>query len=188
MKPAEERELHLRVLAASAERRNRPRALPVAAAALLAAGVAYSGWAVAQAGARDRELNAAAESNAEVMGLVNKIKAIREDRGHKPVQDQFRRDDQLLGKLERIHEGLGVAQRPTLMEQPRPRPLGLDAQLQERVVTATLLQMSMTDAMRWINTALADIPGLHVIGIEIRPDRARGWVVSVDLGRWELKP
>ena len=186
MTPAVDQEIQLRALASVAERRNRPTALVALAVALLVVALGFAAWSASVTGQARAELRAAARQRAEAAQLASDIQAFRLASSTRFPREKYQPELQLLGRIDQVYQKLGMASRPNLFEQG-PRQLGLDSPLQAKRIRATINDTTLADAMRWINTVIQDIRGVHVTSVEFRPQTGRGWAVDVELARWELK-
>lgn len=187
MTPDLEREIQLRALAASGERRNRPRALPIAACGLLAVGALFAGWSALEAGSARAELVASTNQATEVRKLLAQMDTIRRDPARRLDTQRYAPDQQILAKLaQSIPDRIGMNSKPAVTEA-RTVPLAPDSKLVSRQVRAILQDVRLEQAMEWINAALREVQGLAVTNVEFTPTRDRGWVVTVDLARWESR-
>ena len=185
MTPDIERELRLRTLAGVSERRNRPVRYIIFAGALLLIACVFAAVSVSGAGDARARLERQADQHAEVVRLVNEIETIRTAGRRTDLAERYPPEPGLLGKLESIHQRLGLDNAPTLTES-RPTPLGLDSPFRARSVRARLSDLPLSQALLWINEAQTSIPGLRVSSVDFRPT-PQGWIVEVNLTRWELQ-
>jgi len=185
MTPDIERELRLRTLAGVAERRNRPlRYIFFAGALLVIAGI-FALVSLNGAGQARARLERQADQHAEVIRIVNEIESIRTAGRRTDLAARYPPEPGLLGKLEAIHQRLGMDNAPQLTES-RSLPLRLDSPFFARSVRARLSDVPLSQAMLWINEAQTTIPGLRVSSVDFRPT-PQGWIVEVNLTRWELR-
>jgi len=184
MRPAAERQFRLRSLAASSERRNRPRTLLVAAGVALLAGAAYAGWAAQDAADARRALRNAERTLANVEALVEAIEAARTTTTQAQVTDRYRPDPQLLSKLTAVQREVGLLEEATLRESPRRIGGGSGSEVAARVVNVNMRNVALSDAMTFVNGALDRVEGLFVTRVALDPT-ASGWIIDVDLARWE---
>jgi hypothetical protein len=185
VKPAVERQIRLRSLAAASERRNRPIGLVGVALALLVAGGAYAAWTFVDAADARRALAREKQTLADVEALVTAIEEARTTATRAQVTDQYRPDPQLLSKLASVQQAAGLAGgKATIQESPRRIGLGAGSDVAARVVNVRMRNVRLTEAMTFVNGALARVDGLFVTRVALDPT-ATGWAVEIDLARWE---
>ena len=180
-----ERQMRLRALAASAERRNRPTALVLAAVIALAVALLFAGWSFSSAQAAQSDRRRQARTMAEIESLVTQIEETEQAAAAGFDDSKYRTDPQLLSKLSRIAAELEMQNAPILTEGRTRTTLSADSPIAARVITVRMNQVRLEDAMRWLNNALDAVNGLFVTRVRLIPS-ANGWSVELDLARWEV--
>lgn len=179
--PADERDVQM--YAAAAARRNRPTALLAICGAILLGAIIFAIVSVTQSGAARAEVTRLATERAEVRAIADEIVALRERAGDRQDDGQYSRELQL-SKLEAINQRVRLPKAPTLSEQRPTRPIG--SPIEKRRVDITMDNAPLDAALEWINEAQRAIPDLFISAIELRP-RPNGWLVRVQVARWELR-
>lgn len=167
--------------ASRAEQRNRPRALVIGAVIVLAIGAwfAWAGWQRNTDAARDAR---AAQQNAEkTLDAAGRLRAMMADDGHGGVQAHVPMTS-LLSRIEALGIRAGLKARV---------PIGTTNVKREnllrwnQVKTSYIIKdESMNAVLSWVNMVVAEVPGMEVHSITVRPD-ATEWVVTVIFSRWE---
>lgn len=171
-------------LAAAAERRNRPVALLLAALALLAVAVVYAvigGVSAAGAGA---QLDLAVKQRSALLEKNAHIEQLRADPSRSVDADRYRPEEQYRTKLQAINDQIGLATPPTLGSM-RDRRFDANSPFVRKELDVTISAASPEQGLRWLELAGEQIDGLHVIGLELRPE-TNGWTFRVRLARWEV--
>lgn len=184
MTPEAQRQIRLRALATAAERRNKPTALIVIAALLLLVAIGFAGFEYVSALSARGELATRARAAARVTAIADRIRELEQDEGVQNLQQRYRADPQLLGKLSSVAPQLGMENPPSIRESSSRIPLGGDSPLAARIVTVTMNNVSIGQGMDWIDAALEKTDGLFVSRAELNPTPG-GWTITVDLTRWE---
>ncbi len=179
--PTDERDVQLH--AASAARRNRPTALLIATGIIFVAAIVFAMWSVAEAGAARFRMDRLASELAQVRALSVEIANVRAQANDQRVDGRYAPQLQL-SKLEAIRDRVQMPNRPTLSEQRPTRTL--DSPIEKRRVDVTMDNVPLDAAMAWITEAQRAIPDLFVSAIELRP-RPNGWLIRVQVARWELR-
>lgn len=164
--------------ASRAEQRNRPRALLLIAAIVLVGGVwfAWSGYA-RHVEAEDRA-GAAQRFSDSVLKAAGKLQSL-ESQGVVQAREPM---SQLFSRIEAMGGTAKLKNRvPIGASQTRPeRTLGWN----QVKTTYTIRDPQLPAVLKWIDLVVADIPGMEVHSITIRPE-ASDWVVIVVFSRWE---
>lgn len=167
--------------ASAQERRSRPTHLVVIGTlALLVAIVALAlGWR-ASAGA-ERTLRANQAESAEIERLLTRIRTLEAAEEQQAGSDPFRPIPDLLTRLTRLGEEVGLANPLSLPENMSPRVYGSSRRLS---YPYTVRDPSLDRVLEWIERSMQEIPGLRVRKLAISPN-PRFWVVQVTLSRYE---
>lgn len=179
--PAEERDVQM--YAAAAARRNRPTALLAICGVILVVAVVFAIVSLAQSGAARLRVERLATERAEVAAIAQEILALRDTAEDGLSSGTYGRELQL-SKLEAINQRVRLPSAPTLSEQRPTRPIG--SPIEKRRVDVTMDNAPLDAALEWINEAQRAIPDLFVSAIEMRP-RPNGWLIRVQVARWELR-
>ncbi len=181
-----ESESGLQALAAAAQRRNRPTALLVVASVTFVVALIFALYAAGNARKAYKSAQSQAQSLQKIEEGVALLNAISTDTDQHDLLRLYRPAPRLLTTLENINQTLAIEPKPDVREQTKRAIIGLDSPIEGRVVTAQFNNVSLQQATQWINEALRRVNGLHVSSVDFRPS-ARGWIIRVDLTRWELK-
>ncbi len=179
--PAEARDVQM--YAAAAARRNRPTALLVTCGVLLVAAIIFAIASLVQSGAARLSVHRLANERAGVTAVADEIIALREEASEGQSDGRYKRELQL-SKLEAINQQVRLPTAPTLSEQRPTRTIG--SSIEKRRVDITMDNAPLDAALEWINAAQRAIPDLFVSAIELRP-RPNGWLIRVQVARWELR-
>ncbi len=177
-------ELELQALSGSAERRNQPKLLiGVAALGILIAGFyAFSGFNAA-ASAKRKAVNKA-NTAAQLDGLIARYNELNQGGSESALNERFPVNDRIRSTLETSADFYGIE---TSSVSQRTERVGLDYPLRKQNVTANLIDVQLEPTMKWINSAMKNIDGLYVAGVEFSPTPS-GWQVEVRYARWEVVP
>lgn len=185
MTPEAERQIRLRALAAAAERRNKPTLLIAAAALVFLAAIGFTGFSYASAASARSGLEGSAEDAARILAMAEQMRELEQQDSADALRRKYATDSQLLSKLNRVGPSIGMSNSTLSVRESGGRiPMGGDSPFSARVVSVTMNRVSFDDAMRWINTALEQSDGLFINRVDLNPTPG-GWMVSVDLTRWE---
>lgn len=183
-----QQEAQLRAAALASERRNRPFLRVAIAVAVLAASGVFAAWSLAAAERTRGVLASDRERLAEAQTLVEQIRQIRNDPRRSANNERYAPETRLRSKLDRISERLDMEQTPSIRDAgAKQLGVGSDSPLEKRSVEVRMSNVPLETALEWVNEAVREIPGLHVTGVELRPNRARGWSIHVQLSRWEFR-
>lgn len=177
----DDQRLELAAAAARARRANEPRALflfslVLVAGALLVLSFAWQSYARAAKGLREEE--ARARSAASKVAELRALQAAGSEAGaqaNEPIS-KFR------SRIERAGVEAGLKDQVKLPEESRTpdRKLGT----QQVFFTYDLHDPSLEALMRFMHEAVAEVPGLEVHTVFIKPEPAT-WQLKVKFSRWE---
>jgi hypothetical protein len=164
--------------ASRAEQRNRPRALLLIACIVLVVGawVAWSGYsASAQAAERAGAAQRYSDSVLKAAGKLQSLQASGDVQASEPMS-------QLFSRIEALGGVSGLKSRvPIGASQTRPeRALGWN----QVKTTYTIRDPELSAVLRWVDAVVAEIPGMEVHSITVRPETT-DWSVTVVFSRWE---
>lgn len=167
--------------ASRAEQRNRPRALLLIAAIILIIG-AWFGWSGYSRSTEAEARAAAAQRYSDnVLKAAGKLKALESQgaiEGYAPMTS-------LLSRIESHGTPAGLKSRvPIGSSQTRPGTTPTTKAWKSVRTTYTIRDPHLPAVLKWIDLVVADIPGMEVHSITIRPE-ANDWVVIVVFSRWE---
>lgn len=184
MRTTPAQDIELAALAAAAERRNRPRLGLYASIALFVGAAVYAaGGSGAVARAKAQAQHEATQS-VRVEALVAEIQAALATREQSDAATRFPPDARLRSKLVEIATAAGLP--GTIEPDARMEQRGLDYPLQKQVVTVNLSDAPLEATLQFISRATAEIDGLYVDTIQLRPV-PQGWFSVIRFARWEVK-
>lgn len=172
--------------AGTAERRNRPTNLIVAAAVFLTLAVVFLSLSYAHRSEARGRLLAAEATMQELVDIRARVEAYQNDdtqraleRRYRPVMRSIR------SRLESIARKSGLGDTlPQLGQISDERRLGLDSPLLLRTIDATINGGDHDAVLEWIQTATDEVDGLFVTGVSLTPMQT-GWRMTIKLSRWE---
>ena len=181
-----EHEPMLRPLAMAAERANRPTAIVVFSAVLLLAACAFLMWSAGGVSAAEQRLERASSEAAAVNDIAQRIELLR-DQGEQPEsQDaKYRPVSNLLSTISAASDRVGLSSRPRIT--PLRDDEQFDGALVRRNIAGRVSGEQIGDALRWVETVVAQVDGLYVSQFKVTPSRTTGWNIEVRFSRWELK-
>ena len=167
-------------LAGRAERANRPTSLIYLAGVVLAValcGLAYFGYARMAAASA---LQASSQRANRIERLVARLKEF--DRVNEERREELR---PLPTMQTQIADAAVAAQLTTKLAPAQARQAKGPGDLTRRTWRYNdLHEESLEKVFDWISRTLRDIPGLELMGLNLRPE-ATTWRVDVVFGRWE---
>jgi hypothetical protein len=168
--------------ASAIERRNRPTALVGISILVLAAGLLFALWQVnRQMGSRNR-LRTAEAQFVGVQERAIQARGLLENPQREALEEKYQPETQLRTKLQRAGTDLGLDR--LNFGNLRDERFEADSPLVRKVLDVTITGVLPEQGLEWIDRVRADVPGLEVIGLELRPD-ASGWTFRVRVARWE---
>jgi hypothetical protein len=176
----EETRLALAAAAARAERQNQPKFLLYAAGALLLASLIFVAVAFGNSHAASSDLAAQKKQAAQTIQLAGRYKALREaaksEPGANPQVMQIRTRILQAGGDVGLKDPIPV---PVTRTEPQ-RSIGS----QQTRFDYEVRDESLPNLLAWVQKSLADVPGLEVYSITLRPE-AHKWKLNVSFSRWE---
>jgi hypothetical protein len=170
------------VQAASRERRNRPVALVVlAAAALLVTGIAALIGTASRAAAAHEYQNQL-EIQARVEGMLSQLAVLKNAEAASTSGAAHEAIPFLLTKMEDLAARAGLSKPSPPAERPEPRPGGI---VVKQYVYTNIRADSLTPLLEWVRLAVAEVPGLELYQITTLKPEPAGWNMSVSFRRWE---
>jgi len=119
--------------------------------------------------------------SSEVERLLSRIADLQAAEAQQTGDDPFRPIPDLLTRLTRIAEEVGLENPLALPENTSPRVFGSSRRL---AYPYTIRDSSLERVLEWIERSMDRIPGLRVRELTLTPNR-RNWVVQVTLSRYE---
>lgn len=182
---SDEARYELTMAAAARARANRPSALVAGAVVLLILAVVAMAWGLVARARAMSDLRAAQSEQARVEGLVGEwtalVDAERTQAGGKVGLGA--RISDLYTRMEQYATRAGLAKRPdTPRENPTTRP-NTNIRVIEYSYT-NVKDPSLKALLEWVRIATAEVPGLEVYGITLKPD-PNNWTMNVTFRRWE---
>lgn len=161
--------------------RNRPRVFVLAACLVFVCGAVLCLHGMRKASdALERTQRAKTQAGNTLQALAHLDSLIKRRAGEGP---RIEGNSQTLSKIEEAGIRAGMA---------KPFPVGQTASSPRRDINASQITVRY-NAMKhedlgvllaWVNGALADVPGLEVVSLNVRPE-AEKWSMDVRFGRWE---
>jgi len=167
--------------ASSHERASRPTHLVVFALVLFMAALVTLALAWRASAGAESSLRAAQSSSAEIERLLTRINELEAAAAEQTGDDPYRPIPDLLTRLTRLAEQVGLENPLALPENTSPRVFGSSRRL---AYPYTIRDASLGRVLEWIETAMDRIPGLRVRKLTLTPNQ-RNWVVQVTLTRYE---
>jgi hypothetical protein len=176
----EELAASLAMQAQAGERRNRPRALVYASVLLFVCGGALALHGTSRASeAQQRTQRAKAQADNTLAALAQLDSLIKRRAGEGP---KIEGSSQALSKIEAAGVRAGYPGFPVGAVTTTPRrDIGAN---QISIRYTALKHEDLSVLMTWISSALADVPGLEVASVMLRPE-AEKWSMDVRFTRWE---
>lgn len=178
-KLSEEAKFELSMAAASRERANRPVGLVAGAAVVLVAGGVFAAYAMASRAAARGRLERAVVDQAMAEARVEEWRRLAESAGAMPTggTGEFR-----VSRMEELAVRAGMKSRPNA-------PVTRDDKSRPGVVVYSHIYVDVRDPslaamIEWMRMACAEIAGLEVEALTVRPEPA-GWKMDVTFRRWE---
>lgn len=177
----DEAKFELALSAASRERANRPLILVVLASALLVGSAGFAAYAVTTRASRRADLARALEDQAWAEAKVEEWKKLGAAEQTQPenagVKGEFK-----VSKME------DLAIRAEMKSKPNA-PVTRDDKSRQGVVVYSHIYTEVRDPslahmIEWVRSACAEIAGLEVEALTVRPEPA-GWKMDVTFRRWE---
>lgn len=186
--PPDDSRLELTMAAMRSERRNRPRMLPIAAAVVLVAALAYLGWTFTVRSAAATRLARDNSSYANIQGVVAQLEAVQALREN----PKYNADNGLVGKLQVFASSMDL--RVEVQQKQAPTSNSVKG-FTKWLYTTIISDADPSLALRWIaeSTDGQNFPGLEVDQIKLTPGRTLetgtvAWTVDVAFSRWERQP
>jgi hypothetical protein len=176
----EETRLALAAAAARAERQNQPKALLYAAGALLLAALIFVAVAFSSSLAAAADLATQKKQAEATVQLAGKYKALKEAAKNQGPNNQPA--TQIRTRIEQAGVDAGLKDHvplPTTRTDPQ-RSIGS----QQTRFDYEVRDESLPNLLAWIQKSLADVPGMEVYSITLRPE-AHKWKLNVSFSRWE---
>ena len=171
-------------MAMARERRNRPIALLVGAAALLIAAGVFAGWSLLGVRAERADLRRQESRAARLVELAREVQDTRNDPSRRLNRQRYAPETNLLSKLQRITAEVGL-ERPAIFGSIRPQRFEADSILVRNSLDVTIAGAAPEVGLAWLERAGEVVPGLHVLRLRLTPDAA-GWGLNMSLARWEI--
>ena len=178
-----EHEPMLAALARSAERSNTPTGMIVFCAALLLGSAVFAFSQVREASAARSAFVSQQRARAEVLDLAREIKTFRAEETLGASSAKAYEPKELLAAIERAAQFAKLSPSPIVTDRKEDTP----GPLQRKVVSAIVRGQPIESVFEWMAAAVAETPGLHVIGLTMRASVNDGWDIEVKFARWELK-
>ncbi len=170
--------------ASGRERANRPRALVVVAVLALVLALIGVVWGLSSRRSSMRELRAAQADQVQVDQMLKEWEALdrqEHEGGPGGMSGLGKPIDGLYSKMEQLAVRAGIKDKP----QP-PRPLENNRpplKIIEYNYTG-VRDPSLKALLEWPRLAVAEIPGMEVYGLKLKPD-PNNWTLDVTFRRWE---
>ena len=171
----------LAMAAAGRERTNRPRALVMLAIAVLIVASVAAMWGLASRRSARATLTRALADQAAVEAMNsdwNRLVAEEKDSGADRIGTRM---PDLLTKLEGFATQAGLKDKPN---PPRQNPQTRSGVTVTEYYYTNVKDPSLKPLLEWLRLATAQIPGLEVYSLNLRPD-PNNWSMTVTFRRWE---
>ena len=177
-------ETMLAAMASGAERANRPTAVVAFSVALLVASLAFAMWSMNSARAATRVYERTLTEYANVERLSQLLEHLaREQERSRDRPDIYAREPRLLSTISQAAPLAGIDRAPIITGGRETVP---GSPLVRQIVNAQIDRQDVSAVMEWITIVLRDIPGLHIIRLNMRPT-TNGWQFQIRFGRWEVE-
>lgn len=182
---SDESRYELTMAAAARARANRPSALVAGAVVLLVVALGAMVWGLVSRAGAISDLREAQSEQARVEALAGEWTALadaeRTQAGGKAGLGA--RISDLYTRMEQYATRAGMTKRPdTPRENPTTRP-NTNIRVIEYYYT-NVKDPSLKALLEWVRIATAEVPGLEVYGITLKPD-PNNWTMNVTFRRWE---
>ena len=181
---SDEARFELALAATGRERANRPRTLVGAAALTLAAALLLAIWGLSSMrsarGAYSRALGE--QADVERMGLEwEKLNQQESEAGPGGMPGVGKPIDHLYDKMEQLAVRAGVKDKP---QPPRANETTRGGVKVIEYNYTNVRDPSVKVLLEWARLAAAEIPGMEVYGLTLKPDQ-NNWNLNVTFRRWE---
>ena len=166
----EEARLNLASVAARAERHNQPRGLVYGASVLLLAALIFVGVAFEGSAGALKDLKTQRDQAQSVIKQAGELKALHEAAAN--GADVFQSAPQVLSRIQQAALDVGLKGRVPIPSQSVGRATVYKSQ-QRRFDYPEVKDESLPALLRWMDKAVADVPGLEVYAVTLKPDAAR---------------
>lgn len=167
--------------AARTARRNQPKGLLLVAGLVLLAACIYVGMALYARRAARAELSQAQSQAESAVRMAARLRAQRAAVAANPVETQPA--TQVLSRIQQAGVDAGLKKRVDLPPSPTTElPQGYSSKQTRWVFTAQ--DEDVAALLRWVERAVAAVPGLEVNAISLRPE-LHTWQLRVTFSRWE---
>ncbi len=179
----EEARFELTMAATARERANRPVSMLVLAGAVLAAAAVFAAYAVASRASSRAQLRRGLSDQVEVEARVGEWKKLAEaETANAQGGAAGKPGDFRVSKMEELATRAGMKARPNA-------PSTRDDKSRAGIVVFThvyteVRDPSLSSLVEWVRSACAEIGGLEVMSLTVRPEPA-GWKMDVTFRRWE---
>lgn len=180
----DEARFELALAASGRERANRPRALVVGAVLALVLALLAAVWGLSSRRAARASLRAAQAEQVQVDEMLKEwdtLERLEREGGPGGAAGIGKPIDGLYSKMEQLATRAGIKDKP---QPPRPiennrPPLKIIEYNYTNVKDASLKAL-----LEWPRLASAEIPGMEVYGLTLKPDPIN-WTLNVTFRRWE---
>ncbi|MFG0275647.1 MAG: hypothetical protein ACF8QF_11365 [Phycisphaerales bacterium] len=172
------------MLAGAQERRNRPLTLLGAGALVLVVCAIFALVSLVSVRSARLAYEVRRRQAGELQQVAAQIEQARAAASRGRVADRFAPERNLLTKLQSVSDRVGLERQPTLNPQ-NPQRFEADSPLVRRPIDVSITSATAGQITQWLDLAEAQVPGLHVISLQLRPDPA-GWNARITLARWEM--
>ena len=176
----EEARMTMAASAARTERLNQPRALLYLAGALLLAALIFLGVEFKASVAGSLRLKGEKSQYDDIVKKAGTLRALQDAAKANPESTQP--TTQILSRIQEAGVKVGLKNRVPLPTTRTERPPGLGS-IQTRY-DCEVREEELDKALQWVQRAVADVPGLEVYSISLRPE-AHNWVLRASFSRWE---
>ncbi len=180
----DEARFELALAASSHERGNRPRLLVASsiAAVVIAALVAIWGWSSLSASRAALRTTLGEQVEVEQMGQDwEKLDLQERDSGPSGAQGPGKHIDDLYSRMEQLATRAGLKDKP---QPPRPNESTRGGVKIVEYYYQNIRDPSLKAILEWTRLAGAEIPGMEVYGLTLKPD-PNNWNLTVTFRRWE---
>lgn len=179
---SEEARFEMTLAAASRERSNRPLGLVVVACVFLAGTLIFAGSSIASRASARSRLRAELLSQAGAEAKVQEWKRLAQAAADSPQGAIGKPGEFKVSRMEELATRAGLKSRPNA-------PVSRDDKSRQGIVVFThvyteVRDPSLANMVDWVRSACAEIAGLEVESLTVRPEPA-GWKMDVTFRRWE---
>jgi hypothetical protein len=177
----EESRLALASAAARAERQNQPKGLLYGAGLLLLVALIFVGLALRTSLEAGDDLATQKGQADQVIKQAGKFKALSDAAKAGPELNN-QSLTQLRTRIEQAGLDVGLKAKIPLPQTHDERPPGLGSK--QTRYDYEVRDEDLPKLLQWVQKSVADVPGLEVYSISLRPD-AHQWIMRVSYSRWE---